>query len=264
MTFPEQSPFHVSSYRRICASIGFYWIIAAILAATSITSPARAQISVSPLHGVIEGTDTGAEFILSNSAQHSVRVRISLTDLEATPTGYVSPSDTQRRQTSAAPWLIVGPVKMILGPGERRPVNVQKRQTVPIFRGERRSHLLIETLPARAPFMKIADRPSGLSADLGIAISVPIILRTEPTPRPGPGTVTIIDTTLARDENNQIELTTTLSAEAYAYSLRGDVVVRHQSDGDKKSDPNREIARLDDVVIYPDHHARQVTLNLGN
>jgi hypothetical protein len=116
--------------------------------------------------------------------------------------------------------------------------------------GERRSHLLIETRPARTPLRRAS---TGLEVDVGLGVSTPVILRggyAAPT-------VSFEQSKLVRDENGLLGFETMLRSDG-KYSAYGRIEARLDADG-----RSTLLAEAANVAVYPDAGARKITLPLA-
>lgn len=220
------------------------------LACLGLAAPARAEIALSPLRQVITNDAPAAVYQVSNPSGRIIEGRVGWIDLAATETGYRNATPDERAKLSAAPYLTVWPASFRLEPGAKATVTVKLRNGVRTPKGERRSHLLIETAALRTPFRKASG---SLELDIGIGVSTPVILRGA-----GPGAAAHFgDTRLLRNSDGLLELETHVHADSAmtAYG-RVDIVMRGARDA-----PNREpalLGRIDNVAAYADAGRRRV------
>lgn len=220
------------------------------LAAALWTTGANADLMVSPLRQVVTAKTPVVRYQISNPSDRFVDARIDWIDLSATPDGYVTASASARPFLSAAPYLVVKPARLRLEPGARAEVVVRLKKGAAIPAGERRSHLLIETTPARTPLRRAS---SGLEADVGLGVSTPVILRGgESSPA-----VAFEQSRLIRDEAGLLafETTAVLSGKFSAY---GTLEATLLSEGRKE-----HLARIANIAVYPDAGARRLVLPLA-
>ncbi|HBS33252.1 MAG TPA: hypothetical protein DEA40_16220 [Parvularcula sp.] len=227
-------------------AIGVLAILAAALTATG----AGAELMVAPLRQVVTAKTPVVRYQISNPSDRFVDARIGWIDLSATPEGYAAASPALRPGLSAAPYLVVSPARLRLPPGARAEVVVRLKKGAAIPAGERRSHLLIETTPARTPLRRAS---AGLEADVGIGVSTPVILRggyAAPL-------VAFEESKLIRDENGALAFETVLKSDG-KYSAYGTLEASLLIDG------RRELmARIANVAVYPDAGVRRLVLPLA-
>lgn len=159
---------------------------------------ACADIKLSPLRQVITPDAPAAVFEISNPSSRILEARVSWIDLRATQTGYASADAELRRSSSAAPYLVVSPAQFQLEPGARTSVTVRIKDGAQIPKGERRSHLLIETGASRTPIRKAGG---GLPVDIGLGVSAPVMIRNG-----GDAKAQIEDVKLLRDDDGLLLL----------------------------------------------------------
>lgn len=188
---------------RIPAAIMKKALLALLLTALAAQS-ARADMMLSPLRHVISQEAPTAVFDISNPSDRMLEGRISWIDLMATETGYQAAPLEQRASLSAAPYLVISPAQFTLEPGGHAEITVRLAPGAIIPKGERRSHLLVETAAARTPIRKASD--SGLQVDIGLGVSAPVILRGGA----GEARATIGETKLVRDDNGFLSLETSV------------------------------------------------------
>ncbi len=225
--------------------------------------PAFAQIAISPLRTVMTPEHPETQFTISNPTQRLMEARVSLIDLSASTTGYKPASPTAKAKISAAPWLIVSPVSFTLEPGQRQQITVHMRSSLPPPKVEHRSHLYIETNPARKNIYPIKD--GGLALDVSLGVSVPIILRprqsVKATNQGRDLQVQFTDTKLLRTKENMIKINTNLRYGPLENSLFGKINIFHKS----KRAPfvTKELVTIENIAAYTDNDHRSVSLPLG-
>ena len=222
----------------------------AALAAMGVNPRASAELLVAPLRQVVTAKTPVARYQISNPSDRFVEARVGWIDLSATPDGYETASADARPALSAAPYLVVSPARLRLEPGARAEVVVRLKKGATIPAGERRSHLLIETRPARTPLRRAS---SGLEADVGLGVSTPVILRggyAAPA-------VAFGRSKLIRDENGLLALETTVTS-AGRFSAYGTLEAALIADGRMEG-----LARIANVAVYPDAGARRLVLPLA-
>ncbi len=221
------------------------------LAMAALTAPANGEILVSPLRQVVSAQAPVVRYQVSNPSDRFVDARIGWIDLTATPDGYEPASAELRPALSAAPYLVVSPARLRLEPGARAEVVVRLKKGATIPSGERRSHLLIETAPARTPLRRAS---TGLEVDVGLGVSTPVILRGGY----GAPSVAFTRSKLIRDDNGLIALETTLTAggKFSAYGTLEATLVSGKT-------PER-VARIANIAVYPDAGARRLVVPLGH
>lgn len=166
----------------------------ALMAAQS----AYADIKLSPLRQVITEDAPSAVFEISNPSSRILEARVSWIDLQATETGYANAAAELRQSSSAAPYLVVSPAQFQLEPGARASVTIRIKDGVRLPKGERRSHLLIETGASRTPIRKAGG---GLPVDIGLGVSAPVMTRNG-----GEAQAQIEDVKLLRDDDGLLLL----------------------------------------------------------
>lgn len=152
-----------------------------------------------------------------------------------------------RARHSAAPYLIVSPARLRLEPGGHADVIVRLKKGVSIPAGERRSHLLIQTAPARTPLRRAS---TGLEVDVGLGVSTPVILRggyAAPA-------LSFEQSQLVRDARGHLGFETTLRSEG-KYSAYGRIEAQLETEG-----RTTILASAANVAVYPDSGARKLTL----
>ena len=221
-------------------------ICAAVLSATG----ARAEITLSPLRQVITPASPTAVYEISNPSRRIVDGRVSWIDLVATETGYRPATPSERTATSAAPYLSVWPAAFRLEPGGRTLVTVRLRQGRTPPKGERRSHLLIETAAARTPLRKAGG---SLEVDVDIGVSTPVFVRSGPAR----AAAHFGETKLLRNADGMLELETHVAAEGLTTPY-GRIEVYMEEAGR----PAEKIASLENVAAYVDASERRALVPL--
>lgn len=225
--------------------------LAGLLAgAAALAGAAQAELLVAPLRQIITQNEHVARYRISNPSDRIVDARIDWIDLAATAEGYQPASAAERARLSAAPYLVVSPARLRLEPGAHAEVVVRLKKGVAAPAGERRSHLLIETTPARTPLRRAS---AGLEVDVGLGVSTPVILRGGyATPA-----IAFEQSKLVRDESGLLGFETTLRS-AGRYSAYGRIEARLEAEG-----RSTLLAAMANVAVYPDSGARKVTLSLA-
>lgn len=227
-------------------------ILASLLAgATALAGAARAELLVAPLRQVITQKAPVVRYRISNPSDRIVEARVDWIDLASTAEGYQQASPAERAKLSAAPYLVVSPARLRLEPGAHAEVVVRLKKGVVVPAGERRSHLLVETTPARTPLRRAS---AGLEVDVGLGVSTPVILRggyAAPA-------IAFEQSKLVRDETGLLGLDTTLRSVG-RYSAYGRIEVRLEPAEGRST----LIATMANVAVYPDSGARKVTLPLA-
>ncbi|MFC2953792.1 molecular chaperone [Marinicaulis aureus] len=230
-----------------------YGLLAALLSALTLalTIPAAsADMGLSPLRQVLSEDHPAAEFTVSNPSDRIMDARVSWTDLAATETGYDPATPSLRAELSAAPWLVVSPANFRLKPGARQKVRVEIRKGAKLPKGERRSHLLIETEASRSALRKAS---TGLQVDVSLGLSAPVILRNS-----GKAGAKITDVHLLRDDDGLLMLETSIEPKG-DWSSFGRLIVTYTPEGGEK-----ELLGLrDNVAGYTDVALRKVTIPFG-
>lgn len=225
-------------------------LICALAVAAMLAGAARAELLVAPLRQVITAKEPMARYRISNPSARIVEARIDWIDLKATPEGYAPAGAAERARFSAAPYLIVSPARLRLEPGGHAEVVVRLKKGVSIPAGERRSHLLIETEPARTPLRRAS---TGLEVDVGLGVSTPVIVRggySAPA-------LSFEQSRLVRDQDGLLGFETTLRGEG-KYSAYGRIEAKLES-GDRST----VLASAANVAVYPDSGSRKITLPLA-
>lgn len=221
-----------------------------LMTAMLLTFAAHADMGLSPLRQILSPDHPEAEFIVSNPSERIMDARVSWTDLAATQTGYEPAAPKLRKELSAAPWLIVSPANFRLKPGARQTVRVKIRDGVKLPKGERRSHLLIETEASRSAIRKAS---AGLQVDVSLGLSAPVILRTD-----GKADAKIDDVRLLRDDDGLLMLEASVKPQG-SWSSFGRLVATYTPEGGEK-----ELLGLrDNVAGFTDAAQRKVTIPFG-
>ncbi len=241
-------------------------ITAALFVSALHISTANAEISVTPLRGLLNDESQNIEFIASNPSQRLIDIRVSIIELDATPEGYAPASRQTRKTISAAPWLIITPLAFTLEPGERRPIHVALRKKMTLPSTERRSHLYIESGPARNNIHRISygyqsGKNTGLGFDASFAISVPIIVRDRTMPFHA-NKINFTDTQLIRDDQGLLNIKTSLTSKSNDYSYLGKIIVSHKAKGWSNSSPDKILAEIDNIALYTDTSKRSLIIDL--
>lgn len=214
---------------------------------------AGADMMLTPLRQIINSEHPAVAFIVSNPTDRMLDGRISWLDLTATETGYAAAALEQRPTLSAAPYLVISPAQFTLEPGGRVEIAVRVAPGKIIPKGERRSHLLVETAAARTPIRKASN--SGLQVDIGLGVSAPVILRGAG----GLAKAAIGETKLVRDENGLLSLETSIIPGG-SHSSYGRVTVLFESYGE---DVKRVLGSRENVAGFLDAPRRKVETPLG-
>ena len=214
--------------------------------------PAAADMAVSPLRHVLDSEQREVRFVVSNPTPRILDGRASWVDLAATPTGYENAAASTRKELSAAPWFTLRPSHFRLEPGARVEIVVALRDGVKIPKGERRSHLLIETAATRTLMRKASD--TGLQVDIDAGVSVPVVLRGT-----GKAGADITETKLLRDSAGLLLLSTAITPEG-AHSTFGRLVAAFSP---HNGGPQQVLAERKNVAGYPDADMRLFELPLG-
>jgi hypothetical protein len=228
----------------------FKWTLATALVTVFHASPACAEIALSPLRQVITPSAPVATYEVSNPSTRTVEGRVSWLDLTATETGYAPAAPEERTARSAAPYLTLWPASFRLEPGASAKIFVKLKNGGAAPKGERRSHLLIETEAVRTPLRKIGG---SLELDIGLGVSTPVILRVGP-PR---AAAHFGDTRLLRGSDGLLELETHLHPDgpSTAYGRIEALVVG--ADGVKT-----RFGLVENVAVYPEATRRRFVLPL--
>ncbi len=217
------------------------------------TSPALADIELSPLRQVLSAETREATFSLSNPSGRILDGRVTWVDLSATQTGYETATAEVRSGLSAAPYLTVSPAQFRLEPGARIDITINLKVGAVPPRGERRSHLLIETSAARTLIRKASNK--GLQADIGVGLSAPVILRGK-----GASSADITNTRLLRDKDGLLLISATIKPTG-SHSTFGKLVASFEPDGAK--DASEMLGVRDNVAGYLDVEERLIEMPLG-
>lgn len=224
-----------------------FFAVLAVIAA----SAARAEISLTPLRQVITEKAPVATYRVSNPSRRIVEGRVSWVDLSAAETGYVGMDRAAREALSAAPYLAVSPASFRLEPGASATITVSLRDVARPGKGERRSHLLIQTEAARTPFRKAGG---SLEVDIGLGVSTPVILRMGD----GRAGAKIGETRLLRTPEGLLELETHVEPEG-DFSAYGAIEVYLTPSGASQA---QLLKTVDNVAAYLDAPRRQATVPL--
>ena len=216
--------------------------VAGFLALFATNGTAVAELSISPLRQVIDSKNREVSFEVSNPSSRTVDIRANWIDLKATKFGYAPAEQDQRSRLSAAPYLIVEPARFRLQPGDRRHVTIKLRPGAKTDQKERRSHLLLTTEAQREPLIKT----SGLQADIGLGVSVPVILRN----RRLRAKAAISEAALTRDEIGNLQLEAEISRKS-AVSPYGRLEVDFVSQTGAKVDGIPTV-KLENVAVHFD------------
>jgi hypothetical protein len=228
--------------------------LAAILAAAAgVVAPgaAMADMDLAPLRQVLDPDHPRAEFAVSNPSDRIVEGRVSWIDLAAAETGYESADPALRAELSAAPYLVVSPAHFRLKPGGRQTITVEIKKGAKPPKGERRSHLLIETEASRTALRKASN--TGLQVDVGLGMSAPVILRNG-----GKADAKITDVKLLRDDEGLLMLETAIEPKGDWSSYGRMVVTYKPKDGEKQL-----LGIRDNVAGFTDAEQRKVTVPFG-
>ena len=218
----------------------------------SLALPAQAEIAVSPLRQVITVQAPVATYEVSNPSRRIVEGRISWLDLTATETGFRAAEPSERAARSAAPYLTIAPAAFRLEPGARTTVSIRLNREIAALKGERRSHLLIETAALRTPLRRAGG---SLQADIGIGVSTPVILRAAEKPA---AAARFGATRLLRTSAGLLELETYIHPEGPVSAYGGIAIWLPAPDGKAKL-----LARLDNVAAYAEAERRRFTVPLN-
>ncbi|WP_425407952.1 hypothetical protein [Hyphococcus sp.] len=215
-------------------------------------SPANADMGLYPLRHVLSKDNPHAVFTVSNPSDRIIDGRVGWIDLTATETGYAAATPEARTALSAAPYLIVSPASFRLKPGARMQIEIRLREGVKIPKGERRSHLLVETEASRTPIRKASS--SGLQVDVGLGVSAPVILRNG-----GKAKAKIAETRLLRDEDGLLQLETAIEPQG-DNSTYGRIVVDYTPEG---GDQTHQLGVRENVAGFTDAPLRKVSVPFG-
>ena len=228
------------------------WAAAALFGLFFSSQPAVAEFTVSPLRQVITADEPHVTYEISNPSSRTLEARISWIDLRAVETGYVDADPELREQLSAAPYLIVSPNFLTLEPGARETITVKLRGGARVPKGERRSHLLIESNAVRTLLRKAGG---GVQLDLETGLSTPVILRG------GKGSVraSIKDARLLRRPDSSLELETMIEPKG-DFSAYGHIAVFF---ADNSGGQETEIARVANIAAWLDAPLRKAVIPLN-
>ena len=218
---------------------------------TSLQGSAVAEVFVTPLRALISKDQPTATFSVSNPSDRLIEVQAEWIDMAASPRGYEPIHGPDRARISAAPYLIMSPSRVRLKPGERTDISVALNEKMAINFQERRSHVVFTAAAVRTPLRKTSG---GLMADIDLAVSVPVIVRTIPAA----SISRFRNTHLGRDKRGNLTVETSLKRSGTA-SLYGELVAEFTASDDK----SRVSARLDNVSVHFDTDEIDVSLSLG-
>lgn len=137
---------------------------------------------------------------------------------------------------------------------------------MPLPSTERRSHLYIESGPARNNIHRISfgdqsGQNTGLGFDASFAISVPIIVRDRTMPT-NAHTINFADTQLIRDDQGLLSIKTSLTSKSNDYSYVGKIIVSHKAKGRSSSSSDKILAEIDNIALYTDTSKRTLIIDL--
>ncbi|MEQ1929841.1 MAG: hypothetical protein ABL957_04810 [Parvularculaceae bacterium] len=224
--------------------------VALMAGASLYATRGQAEITLSPLRQVLTSTAPVATYEVANPSRRTIEARVSWLDLKATETGYELAGPDDRTRRSAAPYLTVWPATFRLEPGAKTTVTVKVKNGVSIPKGERRSHLLIETEAVRTPLRKASG---AMELDIDLGVSTPVLLRGGPSA----AAAHFGDTRLLRTADGLLELETHLHGDAPTTAY-GRIEI-YMNEGGAGS---RKMAALDNVAIYPEAARRRFVLPL--
>ncbi len=207
-------------------------------------------MGLAPLRQVLSIEHPSAQFTISNPSDRIMDARVSWVDLAATEAGYAPAAPALREKLSAAPWLVVSPATFRLKPGARQLITVRIKNGAAPPKGERRSHLLIETEASRTPIRKAS---TGLQVDIGLGMSAPVILRNG-----GKASAKITDVKLLRDDEGLLMLETSIKPSG-DWSTYGRMVVTFTPKGGEKE----LLGVRENVAGFTDAQTRRVTIPFG-
>ena len=239
----------ILGHMAIAKKCGFW----ALLAGLFISSAAHGDMGISPLRQVLSAENPVAEFVVSNPSDSIMHGRVSWIDLSATETGYKPASADLRSQLSAAPYLVVSPAQFRLKPGARMKVTVRIKDGTNIPKGERRSHLLIETEASRTPIRKASN--SGMQVDVGLGMSAPVILRNG-----GQAKAKISGVKLLRDKEGLLMLEAAITP-AGEQSTFGRLVATFKPNNN--TDDEQVLGIRENVAGFTDAAQRKTTIPFG-
>ena len=223
------------------------------LGALFLSLASAGAVDITPLRQVVTPEEPEKTFTVSNSSDRILTGSVGWIHLSASETGYTQTPPEVRSALSAAPWLIVSPASFSLPPGSRREIQVSLKPGTTPPDGERRSHLMIETAAERTPMHKASN--TGLPVDIGVGVSVPVILRGL-----GEADARITDVKLVRDRNGDLVAEATITPRG-THSTYGRVTAQFTPKG-KNAKPV-VMAELANVAGYPDASKRRVKLSLN-
>ncbi len=212
---------------------------------------AYADMGLSPLRQVLSPDQPRAEFTVSNPSDRIVDGRVRWIDLAALETGYEPAAPELRSRLSAAPYLIVSPAYFRLKPGDRQTITVAIREGAKPPKGERRSHLMIETEAARTSLRRASD--TGLQVDVGLGISAPVILRNG-----GKAAANISDVRLLRDDDGLLMLQAMIAPQG-EWSSYGRLIVSYTPKGGETA----LLGVRENVAGFTDADRRKIVFPLG-
>ncbi|MEM6537049.1 MAG: hypothetical protein AAF668_04900 [Pseudomonadota bacterium] len=170
------------------------------------SNPAAAQFIVAPLRTVIHPDRPKTTFAISNATDRNLSIRIEWIDLSSDGNGGYRPATRdERKALSASPYLTLSPTRVRLEPGGKEEIVVVLNTSVDLPNEERRSHLLFSSTALRNEIQKVG---SGLEADIGLAVSTPVIVR--PTKKTNDIAVQLSGPSLNRGEDGHLELSVDL------------------------------------------------------
>ncbi|MEM8773075.1 MAG: hypothetical protein AAGD92_15620 [Pseudomonadota bacterium] len=216
---------------------------------------ARAEVAIAPLRQVLDNEARKAHFVVSNPTSRILEARISWIDLAAVETGYAPASPDLRSVLSAAPYFEVSPAYFRLEPGARTEIVIRLRKNAKPPRGERRSHLLIETGAPRTLIRKTSN--TGLQADMSAGVSVPVILRGK-----GAAAAELGETRLLRDNDGMLLLSTRLHAQG-DHSAYGRLSAAFEPQDRLGGNTKNLLSERENVAVFPDGPERKIDLPLG-
>lgn len=160
-------------------------LAAGVVAAAAVAAPtaALAHLLVSPLRAAITPDAETAEVEIRNQSERSIKVRASWIELRAEPDGgYTEPERAAPlRDMAASPFLTAAPTEQWLSAGEAFKVKLTVTDRDAWAGGqEKRSHLLIESLPARSALRRVSTFDVPL--DLILGVSVPVLIKPDGKP----------------------------------------------------------------------------------
>lgn len=234
---------------------GMMRVLLFMMICLGVCAPARADIELSPLRHVVDADNRSVVFSLSNPSSRIVNGDVTWTDLNATETGYAPASTALRQVLSAAPYLTVSPAYFRLEPGARIDITIRLKDGVAPPDGERRSHLLVTTNAARTLIRQASN--SGLQADMGLGVSVPVLLRGT-----GEADAKIKNVRLLRDKDGRLVLSAEIAPKG-DLSTYGKLVATFQSaDRDKSATSQQLLGARANIAGYLDAERRLVEIPL--